>query len=123
MQERPVGLGHCRLLGPTDGISLLLVRDGPAFLGLAQLLQAVVEALLEEATGQSGGSKAGFDVGRAHLELVFDDLSLFVLQLWEEQVPLGKPANELTGYQRRRRRRLPWRRAGRRACSSPTDVP
>lgn len=45
LQERPVGLGHRRPLGPTDEVPLLLVRDGPAFLGLAQLLQAVIEAL------------------------------------------------------------------------------
>ena len=46
MQEGPVALRHHPLLGLADEVSLLLVRDGPALLGLTQLLQAVVEALV-----------------------------------------------------------------------------
>ena len=57
MQEGPVALGHHPLLGLADEVSLLLVRDGPALLGLAQLLQPVVEALVV------GGWRWGFVYG------------------------------------------------------------
>lgn len=80
---------------------------------------------------------------RAHLELVFDDLSLFVLQLQEEELVLLQTSKEdsalktwnvlpRTGswrsgettitFQRSWTRFWPLRRVGRRACSSPTGV-
>lgn len=45
MQEGSVGVRHHLLLRAADVVALLLVRDGPALLGLTQLLQAVVKPL------------------------------------------------------------------------------
>lgn len=85
LQEGPVGLGHSRSLGPADEVPLLLVGDGPAFLGLTQLLQALVETLRRRSEVKAAATGA-YKVGSAHLKLVLDDLPLFVLQLREEQV-------------------------------------
>lgn len=87
LQERPVGLGHRRFLGPADEISLLFVGDGPTFLGLTQFLQAVVETLRWRSEVRAAASRSVWRL-RAHLKFVFDDLPFFVLQLQEEQVLL-----------------------------------
>lgn len=45
VQEAGVGMCDGSLLSQSDEVSLLLVRNGPTLLDLAQLLQALVEAL------------------------------------------------------------------------------
>lgn len=97
MQERPVGLRHRHLLWPADEIALLFVRDGPTLLGLTQLLQAVVETLRRRSEVRAAAKRPVLMLppgSRAHLELVFDDLSLFVLQLQEEELVLLQTSKE-----------------------------
>lgn len=48
MHEGPVRLRNHLLLRLPDEVPLVFVRDGPALLDLAELLQAVVEALKDK---------------------------------------------------------------------------
>lgn len=61
LQEGLVGIRHHFLLGLTDEVSLLFVRDGPTLLDLTQLLQTVVKALRgSERTARQIGCRISF---------------------------------------------------------------
>lgn len=61
LQEGLVGIRHHFLLGLTDGVSLLFVRDGPTLLDLTQLLQTVVKTLRGQHVRSAAGSVSSYD--------------------------------------------------------------